>query len=168
MLYKLHSMNLKTNKLTFNNILYSLKASICFAVNSKADTAVINSWISKSNKLLFKQPDSASLFLDSISKESQDIDYHYGLFITHNSHAIIKYMEGHNNEAIKEYLRALPYASEPFQEIRLYTNITYALRNLGLQDSAIFYTEKSIRLSNEYGLKDIYQQFSIRFWLIHI
>lgn len=150
-------MNLKPISLLII-ILVFLKSSFCFGEENKADTAVINNWMSISKKLLFKQPDTASLFLDSMYKASKEIDYKYGLYNVHNSRAIIKYLHGCNEESIREYLKALPYANEPILEIRLYTNISYSLRNLGLQDSAIFYSMKSIQLSKDKGLKDIYQQ----------
>ncbi|NPD44796.1 MULTISPECIES: tetratricopeptide repeat-containing sensor histidine kinase [unclassified Lentimicrobium] len=150
-------MNLKS---LYIIALVFLNVNLSFGNLNKVDTAVINDWISISKKLLFKKPDSASLFLDSIYNASKKIDYQYGLYKTYSSKAVIIYMRGDYEQSIYEYEKAFPYVDEnvPFQEIRLYNNIAYSLRSLGFQDSALLYTRRGSEIALEKGLFDFYQQ----------
>ena len=137
-----------------------LNVNLSFGNLNKVDTAVINDWIDTSQEVIYIKPEMAALYLDSIYKYSSELDYQYGLYRTYNSRAIIDYMNAKYSESINGYEKAMLFAdkSVPFQILRLYSNIALSLRALGLQDSAIYYTEIASKFSKENGLLKDYQQ----------
>jgi len=79
-------MNLKSIGLL---VFVWLQISLCFGLDAKSDTARINDWIDKTDKIIFVQPELASIYLDSIFSFSDEQNYRFGQYKFFNSTAII-------------------------------------------------------------------------------
>lgn len=138
----------------------SISKKVIAGSNHFADTALINKLHSECKSIIYTDPLSANIKIDSIIKLSNEIHYKLGLYKAYNSRGIVGFMLNDHKYAISSYLKSLQYVdtNKKSQEIRLYSNLylSYSLSNNS--DSALYYLLLENKLAKQYKIEYWYAQ----------
>ncbi len=154
---------LKVNKNhILSTVLFIFIINILSANNDfSKDTALINNYKSKLDNLIYRYPDSAALYIDSIYLLSSKNNYNYGLYMAYNSRGLYYWVKNELPQALEQYKIALKNANNinnKRPKAVLLSNIALIYANQFNRDSAINYFNKSLDYTKKYQIKDMFRK----------
>jgi|GEM_PF-961968 len=122
------------------------------------DTTHVERLIDISREILFVNPDSTRLYIDTIGEISKRINYEKGLYSYYNLTGNSLGLLGENKAAIdsyKEGLKRLKTTEVPRYKAVLLSNIGLEYWRMFMMDSAAYYYDSTYKYCERHGIQDI-------------